>query len=235
MSTITEDSTLGELVAERPSRARVFEQLDLDYCCGGDRILTEAAASAGLDPSTVVRTLQAAEASGNAAGDSWADASPDELIAHIESTHHDYLRDELPRLEQLIGKVASVHGEEAPWMVSVKEVFADLKPDLEAHMVKEEEVVFPFIQSLQSEGEPAGMAELDGDPLAILEEEHDASGEALRTIRDLTDDYTVPDWACGTFRAAVDGLCELEEDMHRHVHKENSILFPKARKLADSA
>jgi regulator of cell morphogenesis and NO signaling len=234
MTAITPDTTIGTLVADDARRTRVFERLGIDYCCGGSRTLAEACQTEGLDPQTVAQVLAAAEAAQGPAADSvdWAERTLSDLIDHIERTHHAFLREELPRLTGLVHKVARVHGDTAPWMVSIKDVFDDLRVDLEAHMQKEEAVVFPMIRALEvGELHTDKKALGDDDPIHLMEEEHDAAGAALKRLRTLSDGYTPPADACGTFRAALEGLARLEADMHQHVHKENNLLFPRARQL----
>lgn len=232
--TITPDTTIGDLVADDARRTRVFEKLGIDYCCGGRRSLADACETKGLDPQTVAHVLEAAEAAQGPSAEAtdWTQRSLSELIDHIESTHHAFLREELPRLTGLIDKVARVHGKSAPWMVEIKNVFDELRPDLEAHMRKEEEVVFPIIRALEKGDPLPDASELGADPIHLMEEEHDAAGAALDQMNTLSEGYTPPEGACGTFRAALEGLARLEADMHQHVHKENNLLFPRARTLA---
>jgi len=236
MSTIDPDTPLGRLVAERPAAASVLERLGLDYCCGGDRSLAAACRAEGLDPGTVVRLLDTGAA---AALDDAADADPTDwstaplgaLIDHIEATHHAYLRRTLPRLADQLATVAQVHGDETPWIRDVQAVFDDLKPSMEAHIAKEEDVVFPFIRSCAEEGPTTPPDALGTDPIALMEEEHDDTGESLRRMRDLSDDFSPPDTACASFRSVLNELDALAADTHQHVHKENHILFPRARDL----
>jgi len=230
---VSPDLPIGQLVAERPSRTRIFERLGIDYCCSGDRTLADACREQDLDPATVATMLDAAlEArSTDASETDWTEAPLGALIDHITSTHHSFLRRELPRLYQHLSKVARVHGNRAPWIITVKEVFDDLRAELESHMEKEESIVFPFIQALANGDTPPSTSALDGDPFAVVEDEHEEAGAALKRIRDLSDGYSVPDGSCSTFRAAIDGLRELEYDLHQHIHKENNILFPRARSL----
>jgi regulator of cell morphogenesis and NO signaling len=226
--------SIRDLVTADAGRTRVFEKLGIDYCCGGGRSLAEACAAKDLDPQTVAQVLEAAEAAEgpSASATDWTEQPLGELIDHIEATHHTFLRNELPRLTGLIDKVARVHGDSAPWMVAIKDVFDTLRPDLEAHMQKEEEVVFPIIRALEA-GEPLPEAStLGDDPIHLMEEEHDAAGAALEQMNTLSGGYTPPEGACGTFRAALEGLARLEADMHQHVHKENNVLFPRARAMA---
>lgn len=231
----TIQTTVGELVAQRPSRSRVFEKLGIDYCCGGKKTLAELCEARGLDADTVLTIMLAAEA-GAADGpkeQSWSTAGLTELADHIEQTHHAYLKRELPRLGAMVRKVAAVHGDRHPWMLEVDGIFTGFAAEMQAHMMKEEQMLFPMIRSLDR-GKPSA----DGDcgpgvanPIRVMEHEHDNSGEDLSRMRKLSDGFTPPPGACNTFRAMLDGLAELEADTHRHVHKENSILFPRALEL----
>jgi regulator of cell morphogenesis and NO signaling len=222
------DTPVATLVVDRPSRARIFERLGIDYCCGGDHSLAEAARKNDLDPETVVQMLDAvADASSSVDSTDWTGAPLESLIDHIESTHHDYLRRALPRLEALLTRVTQAHGGQYAWLRPALETFLSLKDDLEAHMEREEEQVFPSIRRLAGQG-----SEDVDDGIEQMIDEHDEAGAALDQLRELTDDYTPPEDACPRFRAALDGLHELESDMHRHVHKENNLLFPRARSLA---
>ena len=226
---ISPDTTVADLVTDRPARARIFERLGIDYCCGGDHSLAEAARKNDLDPETVVQMLDAAtDASSPVDATDWTDAALGDLIDHIESTHHEYLRRELPRLERLLTRVAQAHGAQVPWTHDVLDVFLDLKTDLEKHMQSEEKQVFPSIRRLAEQEAD----DIDQDGIEQMIDEHDEAGAALEQLRDLSNDFTPPENACPKFRAAMDGLRELEVDMHQHVHKENNILFPRARSLA---
>jgi len=220
--------TVGELVRAVPARARVFEKLRIDYCCGGKIPLAEACRDRGLDPATVLVMLEALdEAAGAGAVD--ADAlSIAALCDHIETTHHGYLRQELPRLDFLTRKVAAVHGADESRLLEVREVFEGFSGEMVHHMHEEEQVVFPRLRAIESD-EGAGVTpdELRGI-FVQLEAEHDGAGDALARFRELTDGFTPPDWACNTFRALYDSLGQLESDMHQHVHKENNVLFPRA-------
>lgn len=236
MTTFNSETPIGQIVAEHPSSARLFERLGVDYCCGGDRSLRTACAKEGLDADTVIRMLESdvgldADDRADGTDTDWTTAPLGTLIDHIEETHHAYLRRELPRLEALLEKVAHVHGTDAPWIVSVKEVFEELKPSMEAHIEKEEEIVFPFIRACVEDASTQAPDALDGDPIALMEEEHDETGAALKRMRTLSHDFALPEGGCNSFRALLDGLEALETDTHQHVHKENSILFPRARAL----
>lgn len=235
MTTLDTSTPVGQLVADRPSRSRVFQQLGIDFCCGGKKPLEEACRAKGLDPQTVLKTLLAGEGQ-QPASSAEADAakmSLTDLCDHIENTHHGYLRRELPRLQQMLVKVAAVHGDHCPWMRDVLAVFEPFTREMTDHMMKEEQALFPMIRALESGGnEVAGhCGGTIANPVHRMELEHDDAGEALRRMHELTDGYTPPVDACNTFRAALDGLRELEQDMHQHVHKENNVLFPRAMEL----
>lgn len=228
ISTPSIETTVGELVAQRPGRSRVFQQLGIDFCCGGKKSLAEACGAKGLDPSTVLTTLLAAEQGAVSDERNWMGESLTSLADHIEQTHHAYLRQELPRLSAMVRKVAMVHGDRYPWMREIDSVFIEFAGELLAHMTKEERIVFPMIRALET-GQNNDSS-LSG-PIQAMEAEHDGSGDAMKRMSNLSSGYTPPADACNTFRAALDGLAELEADMHQHVHKENNILFPRALAL----
>ncbi len=229
MSQFNLDRTVGQLVAERPSRSRIFEQFGIDYCCGGKKPLEEACRDRQLPVSQVVAALTAADQA--PAGDEidWTRRPMGELADHIVGTHHVYLKHELPRLEYLVRRVLTAHGANHPELSQVEQVFAGLRQELESHMMKEERVLFPMIKQLEhSSVLPDFHCGSVGAPITVMEYEHDNAGQALAHLRTLTRDYTPPPDICNTYRAMLSGLAELETDMHRHIHKENNILFPAA-------
>jgi regulator of cell morphogenesis and NO signaling len=226
------DRTVGELVAERPGRSRVFQSFQIDFCCQGGRTLREACKRKGVALDAVVEQLEAEQASPPATGRNPADLPPAELVDHILGTHHEYLRGELPRLHAMAERVARVHGGHTPALVEVFNVFRGLAEELTAHMMKEEKVLFPAIVEL-TRGASATVA-LEG-PLACMIHEHDDAGAALERLRELTRGVQPPPEACHTYRALFAGLADLEEDLHTHIHLENAVLFPQARALAGPA
>jgi regulator of cell morphogenesis and NO signaling len=222
-------ATVGELVAQRPSRSRVFEQFKIDFCCGGKLPLAEACQKKGIDPKAVLAALEAEAAAPAPQARTWTDASLTELADHIETTHHAYLRRELPRIEYLTHRVASRHGDHTPSLIKLHELFLAFKAELEAHMLKEERVLFPLCRELDgAQVLPTAHCGSVSNPVAVMVTEHDHAGEDLCQMRELTNDFTPPEGACNTYRAMLSALEELEADMHVHVHTENSILFPKA-------
>ncbi|CAN5504468.1 iron-sulfur cluster repair di-iron protein [soil metagenome] len=223
--------TLGFLVAEQPLRAAVFDQFGLDYCCGGKQTLQASCADNTVDPNLVLAKLSEIDAvsEDKENGENWLNASISELVDHIQHTHHAYLKLELPRLQTLVDKVSRVHGVKEPRLVQAASVFSNMRQEIEQHTMKEEMVVFPFLRTLDQRKE-LHKTPFDSvsNPLHCLESEHSDAGDALIKLRALTDNYTVPDYACSSWLALVSGLAKFDRDLRTHIHKENSILFPKA-------
>lgn len=216
--------TLGDLVAEVPSRATVLERLGLDYCCHGNRSVADACATAGLDPATVAAELDQ-PAPATAQEDHPTD--PAALVDHIEATHHAYLHAELPALEVLADKVANVHGARHAELADVRRLVAALRADLEPHLLKEERVLFPAIRALMTGARefPFGTVQ---NPIRMMRLEHDQAGDLLAELRTVTGGYSVPDDGCASYRSLYERLVALESDTHVHIHLENNVLFPEA-------
>ena len=233
--TLSKAMSVGQLVAQRPSRACVMEQYGIDYCCGGKTTLEDACRTRGLKVEEVMEQLIAADSKGmQSDAPNWNTASLKNLIDHIISTYHQPLREELSRVAKLAEKVARVHGDNHPEMIEVLNIFNRFKAQLELHMQKEEMVLFPGIASMEATGSPQifGCGGGIEHPIEVMNQEHDDAGEALGAMRRLTHDYTAPDDACGSFKVLLYSLAQLESEMHQHVHKENNILFPRALELS---
>ena len=228
--TIDPRMSVAQLVVERPGLIDLFERLGIDYCCGGHLSLLEACQMKGLDARSVARTIDAfagIQDRGQEGEVDWSEASLTDLCNHIEEAHHRYLTEELPRLSAMVDKVAEVHGESHPSLRKVRITFTEMREELLSHLQKEEKILFPLIRMLESEGKARpGMSV--AAPIRQMEREHESSGDALVTLRKLTEEYTPPAGACGTYRAMLTGLERLDRDLHRHIHKENNILFPRA-------
>ena len=224
---------IGQLVSERPARSRILDRYGLDYCCGGKRTVEDACRRKGIDPDSVLAELEALDAEGVPQDDPIAGMSMTELADHIEETHHAYLRSELPRLTRLVNKVTAVHGDAHEWLEETRTVFASLVAELEPHMMKEEEILFPMIREIEGAGSSrvfhCGTVE---NPIRVMEHEHDNAGRALERLRTLTKGFAIPEGACNSFRAMLDGLETLEADLHDHIHKENNVLFVQAAQAA---
>ncbi len=230
---MTTTTTLADLAANSLNSVRVLEQHGLDYCCGGKQPFDEACQAKGLDPASVMNEIEQAQAAGTAERD-WQSAPLGELARHIVATHHEYLKLELPTLGNRMNKVLSVHGPKDPETLNrMAEVFGGLRSEMELHMHKEEEVLFPFIEQYgraEAQGQPMPRVPFGtiANPIAMMEREHVSAGDALGEIRGLTRDYELPAYACSTVQALYAGLQALESDLHIHIHLENNILFPRA-------
>jgi regulator of cell morphogenesis and NO signaling len=232
MTTFTIHDTVGEIVRDRPSLSRLFEQVKVDYCCGGKKTLEEACRQRGIDPQAFLAQLEDYAAKETVPEVNLTELSLTELADRIERIHHAYLHTELPRLEKMVTKVAAVHGDKEPRLHQIKDVFLALSQELAMHLMKEEQILFPMIRQLEaSETLPLFHCGTLANPVRRMEFEHDEAGTALAQLRELTDDYTPPEWACNTYRAMLDALANLEQDLHQHIHKENNVLFPRALEM----
>ena len=233
--TIAANHTVGEIAAEFPNAAREFEKLGIDYCCGGSRTIEQACAAAKISVEEALQRLETstAAASKSRASQDWQNQPLADLIAHINRTHHVFVRQECPRIEALAEKVVGVHGQRHPELEQVADVFAALANELTVHLMKEEQILFPYVVRLEESyvaGEPAPPAMFGTvvNPVRMMMQEHDGAGDALRSLREITKDYAVPDDACASYRVLYQALQEFEADLHQHIHLENNILFPRA-------
>ena len=234
MNTLT-TKTVRELATENPGAPRVFEQLGIDYCCGGNQSLEQACEKANLSLDQILDSLEMAEQTARSAQTArdWNVEPLSELIAHIKNTHHKFTREEVVRLTALLDKVCKVHGTNHPEVLDIRSVFAGLAQELTTHLMKEEMVLFPYITRLEEaviENEPVlpppfGTVQ---NPVAMMEHEHDSAGNALRAMRKASSDYSAPEDACFSYRTLYSALAAFEADLHQHIHLENNILFPRA-------
>lgn len=218
-------TTVGTVVAERPQTARLFELLDIDYCCGGARTLGDVAGARGLAVDRLLQVLLLLRDGGEvAAGRDWTVAPLGELMDHIVATHHAFLRRELPRLVGLVGTVTRVHGGTHPELAEVQAVYVGLQAALMPHLEDEERNVFPALR------DPSAVPAADrAAMLGRLADDHDHAGAALHRLRALTRGFTPPADACALYTQMLQGLLALERDLHMHVHLENNVLLPRAR------
>jgi len=232
--TIHPECTIGELVAFHYRTAEVFSRHSIDFCCGGKRTLATACEEKNLDwkilSEELAQALEAPEIPSQNPG-RW---SPDFLAEYIEQTHHRYLRENLPLLCAYSAKIAKVHGVRHPELKVVEKQVELLTDDLLEHMAKEETILFPYIKALCTAAQdgraklsrmPFGSVE---NPIHVMENEHDYAGTLLENLRDLTGGFAPPADACTTYTVTFAKLNELDNDLRRHIHLENNILFPKA-------
>lgn len=224
MSTITTESSIAEIVTQRPATAAIFEQLGIDFCCGGERTLSEVAVEQELDPQTLIQTLDALDAiqgSPESAHDV-AGLSTAELVDHIVGEHHAKVRKQMPMIEELLETVVRVHGEEDPSLAPLHQRFTEVAAELTEHMELEEAELFAACCDAD-DGLP-----VRGDLIDQLRHDHAETGEALTQLRELGGGYDTESARCNTHRFLLTQLTEFEQDLHLHVHEENNILFPRA-------
>lgn len=231
MTELDGSRTAGELAADDPAAVRLFERLGIDYCCGGKRTLSDICAGQQLSIEELAGMLrqEREKSTPDLAEGNWNEATLGELCDHIVETHHAYLRRELPRLTGLIDKVISAHAAGHPELITLRQVFADLRAELEPHMMKEENILFPACREI---GQPDGLRRFPrgfiAGPIRVMESEHHNAGSALEKLSSITGAYTAPGDACPSYTELYRGLAALELDLHQHIHKENNILFPRA-------
>ncbi|MDO9172977.1 MAG: iron-sulfur cluster repair di-iron protein [bacterium] len=233
--------TVAELVIRHPALRETLERLGVDYCCGGKKPLAAAVADAGHDWTTVRTELQEALASSadGAPPADWNTAALGALADHILEKHHAFTKTQLLRLDGLLAKVQNAHGaHHGAVLESLRSVFDDLRAELDAHLMKEEQILFPAIKGIDAfmsdRGErPAIHCGSVGHPIRQMEHEHDGAGQALAAMRRITANYRLPADACQTYCALYDGLQALEADLHEHIHLENNILFPRSVALEE--
>jgi len=231
MSDQVTTTMIGDIVAADFRAAAVFEQFGIDFCCGGRRDLGAACKAAAVDPSEVVRALDALP---RTFGDE-ADVTQwpvDRLLDHIVSVHHAYVRTSTPIIRQYVAKLVEVHGARHPELARIAACFDTVARDLAQHMLKEEQVLFPYVRELAAPTDtclrgrsPFGTVE---NPIRMMEREHRDAADDMRLIRALTNGYTPPADGCTTYRVCLAEFDRFERDLHRHVHLENNVLFPKA-------
>jgi regulator of cell morphogenesis and NO signaling len=235
-STLAE-TRVGKIVAQQPTVARIFEKHQIDYCCRGNTTLADACAQRKVDLDEIITAIEQIEnGSQSATQTDWNEVTLTELADHIVETHHGFLTTELPRITGLTEKVNHAHGDRRPELAKVVSTFKLMREELESHMAKEEQILFPAIRLLESESSlPAFPFGSVANPISMMEHEHDDAGNALRRLRELTEDFTPPADACPTYRVMLESLENLEQDLHLHIHKENNILFPRAKELEATA
>lgn len=228
--------TVGEVVASDFRAAAVFEQFGIDFCCGGRRTLAEACRAAAADPDRVVNALQALPVA-VASQDDVARWPIPRLIDFIVSVHHAYVRSAMPALTRHLTKLMIVHGSRHPELARISAYFDQIVVDLTQHMLKEEQVLFPYVRELSESDGGGGRKQSPfgtvANPIRMMEREHQEVGDAMRIIRELTRGYAPPDDGCGTYTVAMAELREFERDLHRHVHLENNVLFAAALRLEE--
>ncbi len=217
------ETTVGQIATEHPLATRVFARHNIDYCCGGGSSLREVCNQNSLDTDVILAEIQNEIKSQESNDKQWDKEPLTDLIDHILITYHRPLDEEIPRLESMVHKVYNVHGDKNPEMFSeLRQVYLTLINEIRAHMMKEEQILFPMIKR--------GAGGMANGPINVMIQEHVSAGNALKRIRELTKNYQLPEEASNTWRALWHGLEAFEEALHHHIHLENNILFPRALK-----
>jgi regulator of cell morphogenesis and NO signaling len=231
-----EQITIGEYVAKDFRTAALFSKYSIDFCCNGNRSIEEACQKKAVNPDVLLGEIENILASKSDSGIDF-NAWPIDLLAdYIEKTHHRYVVEKTPVLLQFLDKLSKVHGANHPELLEINELFKGCAEELAHHMKKEEMILFPFVKSMVHavisdeliEQPHFGTIE---NPIAMMMHEHDAEGERFRKIAKLSNNYTPPADGCNTYKVTFAMLQEFEADLHKHIHLENNILFPKATKL----
>ncbi len=232
---ITTETNVGAIVRYNYATARVFESYNIDFCCGGNISVADAAKNQGVDADQLLRDIS------SRLGEKDEDAIMIEsltlsgLADHIVRKHHAYVNETVPFLQQKLQKLCDVHGENHPELFEVNESFNEAAGNLAAHMKKEELILFPYIRNMEQqilEREPApAITGKAAETIEEMESEHQAEGDRFMKISEITGNYAVPADGCSTYAVTFNTLQEFENDLHRHIHLENNILFPKAIEL----
>lgn len=223
MNLLDKNISIGQVVTAVPKAAQIFQEFGIDYCCGGHRPLIEVVVNQKINKSELFECLDQAIADRQSEYEVYNNyfdkMSPAVLSTYIEDTHHSYLRRELPEIADLLSTIVRVHGRNHRELYEVNQLFGRLKTELEQHLLKEETLLFPILDTTKD-----NMEEIKSLTSEIITE-HEAAGEILRSLREVSGDYTLPEDACNTFMKAYSSLVELEQDLHQHIHLENNILL----------
>jgi regulator of cell morphogenesis and NO signaling len=233
--TLETDQTVREIAISHPGAVRVFESLGIDYCCGGRKPLVEACRLANVPLAEALRLLAAAGEQ-PPPEENWTESSLGALAGHIVERHHGYVRREAARLIPMLEKVVSKHGAAHPELKQIQGLFGAMVDELFTHMMKEENVLFPYLVRMEAEVRegptpPPAMFGSIEMPISRMLADHDDAGDLAKRIRTASSDFRPPEDACPTYRGLYQGLEEFERDLHHHVHLENNILFPRALEM----
>src|SRR5580765_7902914 len=230
------ETRVNEIALSNPGARRVLEDAGVDYCCGGGKSLQDACLHAGVTADEILQRLRQNSELAGPADAEWKNAPLADLTRHIRERHHQYVRDSIPRVRALLAKIREKHGEKHPEIEEIEKLFGDVAREMTAHMQKEEQILFPYIDTLERSSNGNGSVEPPffqtvRNPIHAMMKEHDSAGDLVRQIRKASNDYKSPADACTSFQAVYQELRQFEKDLHLHVHLENNILFPRAVEL----
>ncbi len=230
-----ENLSLAQIVSSKPEAAGIFESYNLDYCCRGKQLVSDVLRDEPLKHAALFKRLEEIFSKETTVENDFTTVSLSELVNYIVDKHHRYVNDSIPVIKQHLDKVISKHGDKFPHLSRIRELFEIVSNELANHMMKEEYILFPRIKTLEASNKNTGDIPASvSTPIKVMESEHDSAGNLLAEIKKLSNNYTPDENACMTHRVCIDELKMFEEDLHRHVHLENNILFPKAIELENS-
>ncbi len=231
------EKSVGQIVAEDYRVAQVFENHQIDFCCNGNRSLQEVAQDKNIEPETLLSEIKAiknAQGGGSTDFDTW----PLDLLAdYIVKTHHRYAEKQIQTLKPYLEKISQVHGGRHPELFEIKEIFENIAGEITTHMKKEEIILFPTVKKIvqakenQTELPNLSVGRVE-NPVSQMTHEHDDQGEAFKKIAELSNNFTPPADGCNTYKVTLGLLKDFQTDLHKHIHLENNILFPKVVNLA---
>jgi len=233
---VTSNSSIGEIVAADFRTAKVFEKYGIDFCCGGHVSLAASCTEKGIEQKVIEEELETIKNQPVERSQNYTAWALPFLADYIVNTHHAYLNENMEQIAAYTNKIAGVHGGHHPELYEIASIFGKIIMDMVPHLKEEEEVLFPAIKRIEA-GKISGLTKETKDlelirlSLEKLQKEHEAIGDAVHAIRHLAKDYAIPDDVCNTFRITYQKLEEFEDDLHKHVHLENNILFLKAAQL----
>lgn len=232
----TENKTIGAIVADDFRAASIFAKYGIDFCCGGEMTLASVCAERNLNFQAIIQELEAVQSAPIDRSQNYAAWSLPFLADYIVNTHHAYLKENDPQIAAYAQKIAAVHGENHPELLEIAAIFDKIVVDMTGHLQEEEEVFFPALKrvndaKINGQTPDSKDQETIRTSLLKLRREHEEIGDAVHKIHHLAKDYAIPGDACNTFTVTYHKLKEFEDDLHKHVHLENNILFAKAEKL----
>ncbi|NBC66442.1 MAG: iron-sulfur cluster repair di-iron protein [Bacteroidetes bacterium] len=236
-----EEERIGDIVAENFHAAGIFREYGIDFCCGGGESLADVCTKRGIQLQPVIDKLQTLFGAFQQEDANYNDWSPSFLIDYIINTHHKFVRKKTDEISAYAKKVSEVHGERYPENVSIYKMFVELSHELIEHLEAEEQRVFPLIKRIErdiNDGTNPTQEDLESlrFELENMIEDHEGAGNTMAGIRTLSNEFQTPEGACATYRILYQNLKGFEEDLHKHVHLENNILFRKAENfLANDA
>jgi regulator of cell morphogenesis and NO signaling len=218
--------SVAEVAVTYPSALSVLTKYKIDYCCGGKIPFQEACEKQGLNTEKIWAEIVHMRAQGNSnlRVTTW---EPPFLIDYIVQNHHAYIKETVPKLKELLDKICDVHGEDHIELAEIREDFTDLSQELLAHLEKEEKILFPAIKSMFQTNSLSDLK----NPIGMMEHEHQVAGDLIKSIRQLTHNYTIPRDACPTFSITYKKLEEFDQDLMQHIHLENNVLFDRMKKI----